>query len=83
MRIRIRNTDLNGMNSVLLPVQEKVFGSKFVTVCVTGNTENEIHMEGYQVSIAFLVSDLQFIPVLADLQSTVLSCKIYRYCVDL
>ncbi len=30
--------------------QEKVFGSKFVTVCVTGNAENEIHMEGYQVS---------------------------------
>jgi len=27
-----------------------VFGSKFVTVCVTGNKENEIHMEGYQVS---------------------------------
>jgi len=26
------------------------FGSKFVTVCVTGNKENEIHMEGYQVS---------------------------------
>ena len=26
-----------------------VFGSKFVTVCVTGNKENEIHMEGYQV----------------------------------
>ena len=69
MRIRIRNTDLNGMNSVLLPVQEKVFGSKFVTVCVTGNTENEIHMEGYQVSIAFLVSDLQLI--WADLQGRV------------
>lgn len=30
--------------------EEKVFGSKFVTVCVTGNAENEIHMEGYQVS---------------------------------
>jgi len=29
---------------------EGVFGSKFVTVCVTGNSENEIHMEGYQVS---------------------------------
>ena len=26
------------------------FGSKFVTVCVTGNNENQIHMEGYQVS---------------------------------
>jgi len=30
--------------------EEGVFGSKFVTVCVTGNKENEIHMEGYQVS---------------------------------
>lgn len=30
--------------------EEKVFGSKFVTVCVTGNSEHEIHMEGYQVS---------------------------------
>jgi len=29
---------------------EGIFGSKFVTVCVTGNTDNEIHMEGYQVS---------------------------------
>ena len=26
------------------------FGSKIVTVCVTGNNENQIHMEGYQVS---------------------------------
>lgn len=26
------------------------FGSKAVTVCVTGNSENQIHMEGYQVS---------------------------------
>ena len=26
-----------------------VFGSKFVTVCVTGNKDKEIHMEGYQV----------------------------------
>jgi len=30
--------------------EEGVFGSKFVTVCVTGNKDNEIHMEGYQVS---------------------------------
>merc|ERR1712059_121779 len=29
---------------------EGTFGSKFVTVCVTGNKDNEIHMEGYQVS---------------------------------
>lgn len=29
---------------------EGVFGSKFVTVCVTGNKDKEIHMEGYQVS---------------------------------
>uniref|UniRef100_G3MM79 Nuclear protein localization protein 4 homolog n=1 Tax=Amblyomma maculatum TaxID=34609 RepID=G3MM79_AMBMU len=26
------------------------FGSKFVTVCVTGDLENRVHMEGYQVS---------------------------------
>ncbi|CAO1417257.1 unnamed protein product [Diamesa tonsa] len=26
------------------------FGSKFVTVCVTGDSENQIHMEGYSVS---------------------------------
>lgn len=26
------------------------FGSKFVTVCVTGDKNNQIHMEGYQVS---------------------------------
>lgn len=26
------------------------FGSKAVTVCVTGNSDNQIHMEGYQVS---------------------------------
>eukprot|EP00092_Neocalanus_flemingeri_P040162 GFUD01043747.1.p1 GENE.GFUD01043747.1~~GFUD01043747.1.p1 ORF type:complete len:562 (+),score=130.40 GFUD01043747.1:53-1738(+) len=29
---------------------EGMFGSKFTTVCVTGNKENEVHMEGYQVS---------------------------------
>ncbi|XP_051158551.1 nuclear protein localization protein 4 homolog [Leptopilina boulardi] len=26
------------------------FGSKFVTVCVTGDNKNQVHMEGYQVS---------------------------------
>lgn len=26
------------------------FGSKFVTVLVTGDKDNQIHMEGYQVS---------------------------------
>ncbi|XP_063240534.1 LOW QUALITY PROTEIN: nuclear protein localization protein 4 homolog [Bacillus rossius redtenbacheri] len=26
------------------------FGSKFVTVCVTGDQSNQVHMEGYQVS---------------------------------
>lgn len=26
------------------------FGSKFVTVCVTGDSKNQVHMEGYQVS---------------------------------
>jgi len=29
---------------------EGVFGSKFVTICVSGNKDNEVHMEGYQVS---------------------------------
>ena len=32
---------------------EGVFGSKFVTICVTGNKENEVHMEGYQVNSLF------------------------------
>ncbi|CAH1116427.1 unnamed protein product [Phaedon cochleariae] len=27
-----------------------IFGSKFVTVCVTGDKTNQVHMEGYQVS---------------------------------
>lgn len=27
-----------------------LFGSKFVTVCVTGDDKNQVHMEGYQVS---------------------------------
>ncbi|XP_075974005.1 nuclear protein localization 4 isoform X2 [Anticarsia gemmatalis] len=26
------------------------FGSKFVTVCVTGDSDNQVHLEGYQVS---------------------------------
>ena len=29
---------------------EGVFGSKFVTICVSGNKHNEVHMEGYQVA---------------------------------
>ena len=29
---------------------EGVFGSKFVTICVSGNKDNEVHMEGYQVT---------------------------------
>ncbi|OQR70612.1 nuclear protein localization protein 4-like [Tropilaelaps mercedesae] len=29
---------------------DRYFGSKFVTICVTGDEENQIHMEGYQVS---------------------------------
>ncbi|KAI1292253.1 Nuclear protein localization protein 4 -like protein [Halotydeus destructor] len=29
---------------------EGSFGSKFATVCITGDKENQIHMEGYQVS---------------------------------
>ena len=27
------------------------FGSKFVTVLVTGSADKQVHMEGYQVSI--------------------------------
>lgn len=40
------------------------FGSKIVTVCVTGNSENQIHMEGYQVSnqCMALVRDACLIP---------------------
>jgi len=43
---------------------EGVFGSKFVTVCVTGNKDNEIHMEGYQVSnqCMALVKDQILVP---------------------
>ena len=29
---------------------EGYFGSKFITVCVTGDSSNQIHMEGYQIS---------------------------------
>ena len=29
--------------------EEGMFGSKFVTVCVTGNKDNDVQMEGYQV----------------------------------
>ncbi|XP_023328940.1 nuclear protein localization protein 4 homolog isoform X2 [Eurytemora carolleeae] len=41
-----------------------VFGSKFVTVCVTGNKDKEIHMEGYQVSnqCMSLVKDKILVP---------------------
>ena len=38
---------------------EGVFGSKFVTVCVTGNKDKEIHMEGYQVQTGSYSSVLQ------------------------
>jgi hypothetical protein len=41
--------------------QEKVFGSKFVTVCVTGNKEHEIHMEGYQVGIQYSTCAYRFL----------------------
>jgi len=43
---------------------EGTFGSKFVTVCVTGNKDNEIHMEGYQVSnqCMALVKDEVIVP---------------------
>ncbi|XP_050684096.1 nuclear protein localization protein 4 homolog [Leptidea sinapis] len=40
------------------------FGSKFVTVCVTGDSNNQIHLEGYQVSgqCAALVRDDILVP---------------------
>lgn len=40
------------------------FGSKFVTVCVTGDDKNQIHMEGYQVSnqCMTLVKDSCLVP---------------------
>lgn len=43
---------------------EKHFGSKFVTVVVTGDSENQIHFQGYQVSnqCASLVRDEVIIP---------------------
>ncbi|UYV62184.1 NPLOC4 [Cordylochernes scorpioides] len=43
---------------------EGQFGSKFVTVCVTGDKENQVHMEGYQVSnqCMALVRDKCLIP---------------------
>ena len=37
---------------------EGVFGSKFVTICVTGNKDNEIHMEGYQVTYYSLLCNI-------------------------
>lgn len=45
---------------------EGYFGSKFGTVCVTGDKENTIHMEGYQVSnqCMALVRDNCMIPTL-------------------
>lgn len=43
---------------------EKHFGSKFVTVVVTGDSENQIHFQGYQVSnqCASLVRDECIVP---------------------
>ncbi|KAK2581786.1 hypothetical protein KPH14_002264 [Odynerus spinipes] len=40
------------------------FGSKFVTVCVTGDDKNQVHMEGYQVSnqCSALVRDSCLVP---------------------
>ena len=40
------------------------FGSKFVTICVTGHSQNQIHMEGYQVSnqCQALVNDQCLLP---------------------
>ena len=43
---------------------EGVFGSKFVTVCVTGDKDNQITMQGYQVSnqCMALVKDQILVP---------------------
>jgi nuclear protein localization family protein 4 len=30
--------------------KEGYFGSKFITVCVSGNEQNQIHLDGYQIS---------------------------------
>ncbi|XP_015190103.1 PREDICTED: nuclear protein localization protein 4 homolog isoform X3 [Polistes dominula] len=40
------------------------YGSKFVTVCVTGDDKNQVHMEGYQVSnqCSALVRDNCLVP---------------------
>ncbi|RWS30642.1 Nuclear protein localization protein 4-like protein [Leptotrombidium deliense] len=40
------------------------FGSKFVTICATGDKDNQVHMEGYQVSnqCMALVRDNCFLP---------------------
>ncbi|RWS11677.1 Nuclear protein localization protein 4-like protein [Dinothrombium tinctorium] len=40
------------------------FGSKFVTICITGDKNNQVHMEGYQVSnqCMALVRDNCFLP---------------------
>ncbi|XP_042907683.1 nuclear protein localization protein 4 homolog [Parasteatoda tepidariorum] len=45
---------------------EGYFGSKFVTVCITGDSNNQIHMEGYQVSnqCMALVKDNCLLPTL-------------------
>ncbi|XP_046391549.1 nuclear protein localization protein 4 homolog [Ischnura elegans] len=44
--------------------QNGYFGSKFVTVCVTGDASNQVHMEGYQISnqCMALVRDDCFVP---------------------
>jgi len=43
---------------------EGAFGSKFVTVCVSGDAENNIHLDGYQVSnqCMALVKDKILVP---------------------
>ncbi len=33
------------------------FGSKFITVCVSGDESNQIHLKGYQVSMCLCVSE--------------------------
>ena len=39
---------------------EGAFGSKFVTVCVSGDAENNIHLDGYQVVITLVLDAYVF-----------------------
>lgn len=61
-----------------------VFGSKFVTVVVTGDKQNQVHMEGYQVSnqCMALVRDKCFVPTEAPEFGYVIESSNERYVPD-